>query len=241
MGRLVADGLMPPQCVLCHRATAEPRALCSACWPRLDFITSPVCQRLGTPFVVDFGVEMLSPQAIADPPAFDSGRAALHHRGAARQIAALFKYGERLDLAPLMARLMVNAGRELLAEATVLVPVPLHRARLWRRRYNQAALLAGEISRLTGIPVMDDVLLRRRHTPPQVGLKREARRQNLAGAFVLSAQGRLRLKGHRVVVIDDVRTTGATLNACSHLLRKAGVERIDVLTFSLVAGGEALP
>ncbi len=240
-GRRVADWLLPPQCVLCHAATAASGLLCAGCWRGLAFIGEPVCQRLGTPFALDFGAGMLSPAAIADPPAFDRGRAAVHHHGAARQLVSALKYGERLDLAPLLARLMAGAGRPILADATLLVPVPLHRARLWQRRYNQAALLAREISRLTGIPVADDVLLRRRNTPQQVGLRRSERRQNLAGALALAAGAAGQMAGHRVVVIDDVRTTGATANACAHILRKAGAQRIDVLTFSLVAGGEALP
>ncbi|MFY8116002.1 MAG: ComF family protein [Rhabdaerophilum sp.] len=239
--RRVADFILPPQCVLCQAATADPGGLCAACWREMAFIHDPVCQRLGTPFAVDFGAEMLSPAAMAEPPAFDRGRAALRHAGAARKLVSRLKYGERLDLAPLMARLMVAAGRPILADATVLVPVPLHRGRLWRRRYNQAALLAREISRLTGLPVVDDALVRRRSTPPQVGLRRPERQANMAGAFAIGPDGAQRLAGHRVVVIDDVRTTGATLNACAHILRKAGARRIDVLTFSLVTGSEALP
>lgn len=239
--RALADLVLPPQCVLCHKATATPQALCADCWRGLAFIGDPVCLRLGTPFAVDFGVGMLSPQAMADPPAFDSGRAAVHHRGSARKLVAALKYGERLDLVPLLARLMAGAGAGLLTEGAVLVPVPLHRVRLWHRRYNQAALLARELSRLTGLPVIDDALVRQRNTPPQVGLRRPERQQNLAGALTLAPDAKSRLAGHRVVVIDDVRTTGATMNACAHILRKAGAARIDVLTFSLVAGGEELP
>jgi ComF family protein len=239
--RVLADLVLPPQCVLCQAATADPGGLCPSCWRDMAFISDPVCLRLGTPFAVDFGVDMLSPGAMADPPAFDSARAAVRHSGAARRLVSRLKYGERLDLAPLMARLMVAASGSMLAESTALVPVPLHRGRLWQRRYNQAALLAREVSRLTGVPVIDDALVRKRHTPPQVGLRRAERRSNLAGAFSINAEGAMKLAGHRVVVIDDVRTTGATLNACAHILRKAGVTRIDVLTFSLVTGGEDLP
>ncbi len=204
----------------------------------MPLIAKPYCERLGTPFVVDFGMGMLSPAAIADPPRFDRGRAVARHRGTARDLVSRFKYGERLDLARLMAGMMAQAGRDILCDAELIVPVPMHRGRLWRRRYNQAALLANALSRHTGVPVRLDALLRVKPTRAQVGLAREQRRQNLVGAFKVAPEGEGQIMGRRVVVIDDVRTTGSTLNACAHILRKAGAARIDVLTFTLVAEGE---
>jgi ComF family protein len=115
----------------------------------------------------------------------------------------------------------------------------MHRLRLWRRRYNQAAILANEVGRLTSIPVSLHALERIKRTPPQVGLRRNERRANLAGAFRMAKEAALTLQGRHVVVIDDVRTTGSTLNACAHILRKAGASRIDVLTFTLVPEGGA--
>lgn len=237
-GRGGLDLLYPPQCIACDAATAEPHALCAGCWSGLDLISSPYCTRLGTPFSVDFGMGMLSPAAIADPPRFDRGRAVALHHGVARDLVSRLKYGERLDLARLMGGMMARVGHDLLADADLIVPVPMHRWRLWRRRYNQAALLADHVSQESGVPLARDVLLRLRHTPPQVGLKRSQRQTNLVGAFGVSAAGAAILAGARVVVIDDVRTTGSTLNAASHILRKAGAARIDVLTFTLVADGE---
>lgn len=191
--------------------------------------------RLGTPFAHDFGVEMLSPAAMADPPRFDRARAVAHHDGLARDLVARLKYGERLDLVRSMARLMVLAGEPLLREADLILPVPMHRWRLWGRRYNQAALLAQAIGSQAGKPVAMDVLERVKRTPPQVGLTRNERRSNLAGAFRIGPGQEAALTDRHVVVIDDVRTTGSTLNACAHILRKAGAARIDVLTFTLVA------
>ncbi|MCA0400699.1 MAG: ComF family protein [Proteobacteria bacterium] len=233
------DLVYPPQCASCEAATASAHSLCVACWNRLPLIARPCCERLGTPFAADFGAGMLSPAAIADPPRFDRARAAALHEGAAKELVARLKYGERLDLARLMGRLMAQAGRDLLADADLLVPVPMHPRRLWQRRYNQAALLANAVAKETTAPVLLDLLLRQRHTPPQVGLTREQRRGNLAGAFAIAPENRALVAGRRVVVIDDVRTTGSTLNACAHILRKAGASRIDVLTFTLVADGEA--
>lgn len=230
--------LYPPQCIACEAATASPHSLCVTCWNGLPLITKPYCERLGTPFAVDYGMGMLSPAAIADPPRFDRGRAVARHRDTARDLVSRLKYGERLDLSRLMANMMVHAGRELLADADLIVPVPMHRFRLWRRRYNQAALLATEISRASGVRVSLDALIRAKHTRAQVGLGRSERQQNLIGAFRIPPEKTVEVAGRRVVVIDDVRTTGSTLNACAHILRKAGAIRIDVLTFTLVATGD---
>lgn len=230
--------LYPPQCITCETATATPHSLCVTCWNTLPLISKPYCERLGTPFQVDFGAGMLSPAAIADPPRFDRGRAVARHRDAAKSLVSRFKYGERLDLAKLMARMMVQAGGDILADADLLVPVPMHRIRLWRRRYNQAALLANGVSAISGVPVSLDALQRVRHTRAQVGLGRSDRQKNLAGAFRIPPEHEALVAGRRVVVIDDVRTTGSTLNACAHILRKAGAARIDVLTFTLVASGD---
>jgi ComF family protein len=204
----------------------------------MPLIARPYCERLGTPFQVDFGVGMLSPAAIADPPRFDRARAVARHRGTARDLVNRLKYGERLDLSKLMAKMMVQAGREVLAEADLIVPVPMYRFRLWQRRYNQAALLANAVSGATGVPISLDALQRVRHTRPQVGLGRGERQKNLIGAFKVPAGCESLIAGRRVIVIDDVRTTGSTLNACAHILRKAGAARIDVLTFTLVTDGD---
>jgi ComF family protein len=234
VARRALEVVYPPQCVACEGGTDAPFCLCPACWGQMPFITRPYCARLGTPFAVDFGAAMLSPAAIADPPRFDAARAVALHDGVARELVSRFKYGERLDLARFMAPLMVQAGQDVLKGASLLVPVPMHPRRLLSRRYNQAALLANAIGERTGIPVNLDALMRRRNTPQQVGLNRAARRSNLAAAFRLKPGAEMVFSGAHVVLIDDVRTTGATLNACAHLLRKGGASRIDVLTFTLV-------
>lgn len=229
----------PPQCIACHAATGEAHALCPSCWAAMPLIAEPVCARLGTPFEHDFGPGMLSPGAIADPPRFDVARAVALHDGVARAMVARLKYGERLDLARSMARLMAGAGREMLAHCDLIVPVPMHRGRLWSRRYNQAALLAQEVGRIARKPVALDALVRVKRTPPQVGLTRNERRANLAGAFKVPPGKKGTLAGLHLVVIDDVRTTGSTLNAAAHILRQAGAARVDVLTFTLVPAGMA--
>jgi len=236
--RSAVEMIYPPQCVACEAATASAQALCPACWAGLPLIEAPCCERLGIPFSVDYGPGLLSPAAIADPPRFDRGRAVALHKEGARALVTRLKFGERLDLAHVMGTMMAQAGRELLADSDMLIPVPLHWFRLWRRRYNQAALLADVVSRLSHVPVEKHLLRRIRHTRPQLGLDREARRQNLVKAFAVADGSKERVKGRNVVLIDDVRTTSSTLNACAHILRKAGAARIDALTFTLVDGAE---
>lgn len=214
------------------------QALCPACWAGLPLIEAPYCERMGVPFAVDYGPGLLSPAAIADPPRFDRARAVALHKEGARALVSRLKFGERLDLAQVMGTMMAQAGREVLAGADMLVPVPLHWFRLWQRRYNQSVLLAEVVSGISHVPVERHLLRRIRHTRPQVGLDREARRQNLVKAFAVTPEGREAIKGRAVVLIDDVRTTSSTLNACAHILRKAGAARIDALTFTLVDGAE---
>ncbi len=239
--RGVALGLVyPPICPGCGAATAQPHALCPTCWSQLRLIERPYCERLGTPFAVDHGAgPLLSPRAMADPPVFGRARAAVLYDGTARDLVHRLKYDDRLDLAPTLARMMAGAGVELVAEADCLVPVPLHRWRLWRRRFNQAALLARGLSTLTGLPTDAQALARVKATRSQVGLTRAARARNLQGAFRVPEAARPGLQGRRVLLVDDVTTTGATANAAARALLRAGAAKVDLLTFALVAG-EAL-
>ncbi|MCJ2044718.1 ComF family protein [Methylobacterium sp. J-078] len=227
----------PPTCAGCGGAIADPHALCAACWSGLRLIERPYCQRLGTPFAVDHGTgALLSPRAIADPPVFDRARAVTLYEGGARDLVHRLKYEDRLDLAPVLARMMEGVGSELLRDADCLVPVPLHRFRLWRRRFNQAALLAERVGRIAQRPSEPGYLARVKATRSQVGLSRVARATNLQGAFRVPEAARAALQGRRILLIDDVMTTGATANAASRVLLRAGAASVDVLTFALVSG-----
>ncbi|MGL4443778.1 MAG: ComF family protein, partial [Alsobacter sp.] len=163
-GRSVADLLYPPGCIACATPTADAHALCAACWRQMPFITRPFCERLGTPFAFDSGPGLVSPAAMANPPVFARARAVARYEGAARELVHRLKYGDRLDLAPSMGAWMASAGDDILAGADLLVPVPLHRGRLWRRRHNPAAVLARAVGRAAGVPVRHDVLARVRAT-----------------------------------------------------------------------------
>ena len=234
-GRALADLLWPPVCAHCRAATEGPDALCAQCWGRLALIERPFCERLGTPFALDIGGMLLSPGAIANPPAFDRARAVARYDDIARALTHRHKYGDEIHLAPTLGRMMARAGSELIADADVIVPIPLHRIRLWTRRYNQAALLARVVADQAGKPLLVDGLVRRKHTPPQVGLSRTARAANMTGAFRILPDKAPLIEGRRVLLIDDVLTTGATANAAARVLRRAGATGIDVLTFARVA------
>lgn len=224
----------PPTCIACQAATGEAQALCPACWRGIGFIERPYCERLGTPFPVDLGAGLLSPAAIADPPVFARARAVCRFDGTARELVHRLKYGDRVELSLTLGRMMAQAGRELTADADLVLPIPLHRARLWRRRFNQAGALARVVSRETGVPLATTVLIRIRRTQQQVGLTRPQRAANLQGAFQVPAAARGRIEGRRVLLVDDVLTTGATVNAASRTLQRAGASAVDVLTFARV-------
>ena len=236
-GRIVLDLLYPPVCLGCEAALADPDALCATCFRQLRPITPPFCPVLGIPFEADLGAGMRSAEAMADPPPFARARAAVLYNGMARRIVGQLKYGDRPELARFCARLMAAAGSEILGEDAVLVPVPLHRRRRLGRRYNQSAELARAVGALTGVAVAPGLLRRTRPTRQQVGLTAQARQRNVAGAFAVDAGAMNRLRGRRVVLVDDVVTTGATVKAATRALKRAGVARVDVLSFARVVIG----
>lgn len=231
------DALLPPRCLACAAPVDAPHRLCGRCWAETDFIVPPLCAVCGLPFDVDPGEDALCGACAAARPDFDRARAALRYGGVARNLVLRLKHADRTDLAPALARWMAAAGEALLAEADVIAPVPLHRLRLFARRYNQAALLAARVARLSERPFAPDLLRRTRRTPSQAGLSRSARLRNQRGAFAVRARYADRVQGARVVLIDDVMTTGATVAACARTLKRAGAARIDVLTLARVVAG----
>lgn len=228
------DLALPTLCPAC-REPIEGRGLCPACWSKLNFITRPYCERLGIPFVYDPGPGILSMEAIADPPAYNRARAAVRFDGISRGLVHALKYGDRLDLAPMMGKWIGNAGREILAEADALVPVPLHWRRLWARRFNQSAMLAAAIAAESGVPVATGALKRVKPTAQQVGLSRTERAANVQGAFRVPDEGKAVVAGRRLVLVDDVLTSGATVEGCARALLRAGAANVDVLIFARVA------
>jgi ComF family protein len=213
--------------------------LCAACWREVHFIRPPLCDVLGIPLPFDTGGRMLSAAAVAHPPAYGRARAVAHYNGAMRTLVHQLKYADRHDARTLLGRWLAEAGRELLPGIDVIVPVPLGRLRLLQRQFNQAALLAGELARQAGLPMQPLALRRVRSTRSQVGMTREQRRRNVAGAFRTPERHRGAVRDRNVLLLDDVVTTGATVEACARALKRAGAARVDVLALALVTS-EAL-
>jgi ComF family protein len=234
VARFVVDTVIPPRCLLCRNTVATTASLCPRCWHGLNRIDDPVCDALGTPFEFDHGEGSLSAAAIAEPPPWDKSRAAVVFEDTAKHLAHLLKYQDVHEAGIAMARMMLGAGRRLIADCDVIIPVPLHRMRLWQRRFNQSAFLAHWIANASEKRCLTDVLLRTTRTRQQVGLSAEERRKNVRRAFTVDPDLQTHVSGKKVLLIDDVRTTGATLGACAQTLKKAGAAQVDALTFALV-------
>ncbi|HYM26869.1 MAG TPA: ComF family protein [Steroidobacteraceae bacterium] len=228
--------LLPPRCVACDAPVDAPGLLCADCFRRTGFITEPYCIRCGVPFAAAGlgGAEHLCPACRTAPPMFQRARAALRYDAQARRLILPFKHADRTEMASVLAPHMARAGAVLLREADLLVPVPLHRMRLFWRRYNQAALLAQAVGRMAVRPYLLDALLRRRATA-SLGEKSAAERAaEVADAFAVRPSRVARLAGKRILLIDDVMTSGATANACTVALLAAGVAQVDVLVAARV-------
>ena len=226
----IVNVLLPPRCLGCGTAVTAAGTLCADCWRGITFLGRPCCEACGLPFDFDLGESALCGACARERPAFDRARAALRYDDSSRKLILGFKHGDRLHLSPAFGQWLKRAGADLLPEADLVLPVPLHWTRLFARRYNQAAMLASSLRAAGGPPVAVDWLVRRRRTPPQGFGNREARRRNVAGAFAMKP-GRA-VKGLRVVLIDDVLTTGATVSECAKVLKRAGAAAVDVLTLA---------
>lgn len=231
-GERLARLLFPPTCPSCRRIVTRPGTVCGTCWPQIRFLEQPWCEVLGTPFSHEMGDAIISPQALADPPVFRRVRSAVVYDGVAGKLIRQLKYRDATHLAPWLAGWMARAGRELLAETDVIVPVPLHRRRFFARRFNQSAELGRALAGQSGKPFHPQALIRHRKTSEQTGLGVRARADNVRGAFSVPDRFALLVGGRSVLLVDDVYTTGATVTAATRALTRAGAKAVDVLTFA---------
>lgn len=241
----VLNLFVPASCLACDQAVGSANQLCGTCWQRLQIIEKPYCRVLGTPFAYESsggesGWQTISLAAMAKPPDFDHCRSVVVYEDIARQLVHGLKFGDRSDLVPWMAANMVRAGEDVLSANVTIVPVPLHRWRMIKRRYNQSAELGRHIAHRVGGNFQPGVLLRIRSTRQQVGLGTKERHRNVLGAFRVPSDMQIHVQGRHVVLIDDVFTTGATLQACARALRRKGAAQVDCLTFARVFGGVAI-
>ena len=236
-GRFALDLLLPPLCLTCDAAVQAQGQLCAECFRQTGFITEPCCERCGTPFASQAaaGGERHCAACRADPPPWGRARAALRYDAQARRMVLPLKYADRPELAAGLAPLMLRAGQALLRGCDVVVPVPLHRARLLARRYNQAALLARALGRLAGRPALLDALRRIRRTAPLADLPAAERAREVADAFAVRPSRAALLRGKHILLVDDILTSGATARACTLALRASGATGVDVLVAARVA------
>ena len=224
------DLLLPPVCPICKEPVLDKGTLCPKCFKSLQFITEPCCKVCGHPFPFTILGEHTCARCLATPPTFNKARSVVIYDENSKKIILPFKHADRLDLIPLIAKMMSQQGRELIETADLIVPVPLHRLRLLKRKYNQSALLAQHVAKQFNKSYVPDGLKRIRRTPKQGKLSPEQRKKNVANAFQINKH--LDFTGKNVLLIDDVLTTGATANECAKILLKSGATQVCVLTFA---------
>ena len=235
----LVDLIFPPRCPLCGEGLSAQLGLCATCWNELVIPGDPSCSLCQRPFSDAMATGAICAPCLADPPKHDGIAAGTLYNETSRKLVLAFKYGRRIALAPMLARLLT--GRlSAIDESWIFIPVPLHRWRLWQRGFNQAALLAREVARAKDAGLMVDALVRRKATPKLGGLGRKARARAISGAIVINPKRAKLLRGAKIVLVDDVLTSGATSNACVSALKRAGAEKVVIACFARVLD-EALP
>lgn len=234
--RYLADLALPPRCPGCGEVVGADHRFCAECWGSLRFLGPPWCESCHAPFDYDRGAGAVCAECMADPPPHDGVRAAVAYGPVARHVALRLKYGGKTAHAATMAEAMARLMPE---GADLLVPVPLHRWRIWGRGFNQAALIAEALSRASGVPAEKHLLHRIKRTPVLRGLGPKGRAKAVAGAFALAPEAKARIAGKTVVLVDDVHTSGATARACARILKRGGALRVILLCWARVLGEEA--
>jgi ComF family protein len=236
--KMTLNTLLPPRCAATGEIVDIQGMVTSDFWQQLEFIESPLCLQCGLPFGFEIAGEALCAACMEQPPVFDRARSAVIYNDASRKLILGFKYGDKLHSIHTFIPWLLRAGQDLFPSADFIIPVPLHPKRLRMRKFNQSALIAQGLAKKTTALYLPQSLQRRRHTPPQKGLSAKARSKNVQGAFCVPPQRQAQLRDKTVILVDDVYTSGATLNECARALKAGGVAAVYVLTLARVMKDE---
>lgn len=226
------DIIYPPRCIMCMGNVHENGNICATCWGDVNFISDPQCELCGFPFDFDTQIELICAGCMKEKPRFAKARAVFLYDDASRKMITSFKYNDRTENRTAYARWMARVGADMLKDADILVPVPIHFGKLFLRKYNQAGILAQELVKISGGRCILNALIRKRYTKTQAGFNRNLRFKNIKGAFAVNQKHLSKLQNKKILLIDDVITTGATAEECTKILLKAGVAKVEVLTLA---------
>lgn len=227
--------VLPPRCAYCGKIVADEHSICEECYSKLHFISEPYCKICGTPFESEEEIALskhfICPNCASKKHYTRLNRSAVVYDDFSKKALLSFKFHDKISLSKLFAKWLKIAGKDILEQGVdVIIPVPLSYRRLFKRKYNQSAVLAFNLSKLIDIPVLTNVLIKTRHTKPQASLKENLRSKNIKNAYSIKKSEKI--KGKRVLLIDDIMTTGSTLSECAKTLLRAGVKSVDTLTIA---------
>lgn len=231
--RIITDIIFPAKCIVCNALSTSDLLLCASCWKEIEFITEPGCSACGFPFDFDMGADALCVSCVKSRPYFDRAFAAFRYTTSSKAFVYKLKYQDQLYIAAFFARFITNKLRNFY-EYRIVIPVPMHRNKLRKRLYNQSAILARQVAKTLRLDYFPNILIKTKDTIAQSKLNRERRKQNIVNSFAVLEDYKNIIKGHNVILIDDVYTTGATVNECSKILKKAGCKKILVVTMARV-------
>ncbi|MDI1226141.1 MAG: ComF family protein [bacterium] len=226
--------ILPPRCAGSGAVVDAQGMVAPGFWSELSFIDNPFCDTCGVPFGFGSTVGTICAGCLDEEPEFTRARSAVVYNDASRKLVMGFKYGDRLHAVQTFVPWLARAGADLIADADIVIPVPLHARRLWQRRFNQSAILGEMLAKRSNRSFAPDALTRPRYTVKQKGLSRKERLANVRGAFAVDEKQAAGLRGKNILLVDDVYTSGATLNECARILKKAGAEKVYVLTIARV-------